>query len=534
MLCLLSAASAAEQNPMNNWNSGQEAGSVDTIKVNELLKLFEQEFHQDKKTAHLYAREAMEISAAIDYQKGLAYSKYYLALIFADYDFELSEEMLLYALDAAVEAGDAILQGKIYNIAGYLKNNLNEFEDALDYFERSLEIFAEMDSDSLSIAVYNNMAISYRRMGNYELALDNYFKAMAFNEALGNQVWLTTNYYNIGYTYMQGGNHTKGLEYLRKGLKSAQENNIQYLFPYILATFGRYYLDTGNYELALEYSHRAFRLAQQQMNRLQESITLNLITDIHAGTGNFDSAYFYQKKISAINDSINQDAQLNQIDYFKMKYQLEETVEQQQLKIKLLEIEEARQNTLITIYIISGLLVVSILIFTVLILRSRMKHKTLEHKALVLEKKNLDLAIEFKNKELAANTIHLMNMNEMISSIGKRVEALQKENVVPNEEVYSTILKELNKNISTQVREEFEIRFREVYTDFYERLNKRFPDLTPNERRLSAFLKLDMSTKDISAITYQSVESLKIARHRLRKKLGLARSDNLATFLNSI
>jgi DNA-binding CsgD family transcriptional regulator len=63
-------------------------------------------------------------------------------------------------------------------------------------------------------------------------------------------------------------------------------------------------------------------------------------------------------------------------------------------------------------------------------------------------------------------------------------------------------------------------------------LNEKFPDLSPSERRLCAFLKLDMTTKEISAITHQNAKSIDVARTRLRKKLNLTGTDhNLITFL---
>jgi len=73
-----------------------------------------------------------------------------------------------------------------------------------------------------------------------------------------------------------------------------------------------------------------------------------------------------------------------------------------------------------------------------------------------------------------------------------------------------------------------------VHNKFYNTLNSKFPDLTPNELKLCAFLRLNMSTKEIAAITYQSYNSLSTARYRLRKKLGLDEHTNLITYLNQL
>lgn len=82
--------------------------------------------------------------------------------------------------------------------------------------------------------------------------------------------------------------------------------------------------------------------------------------------------------------------------------------------------------------------------------------------------------------------------------------------------------------------EDFEIRFQQVYTGFYKKLNTDYPDLTPNELRLCAFFRLNMTTKEIAAITYQSANSIVVARYRLRKKLGMEKEENLVSFLSKI
>jgi DNA-binding CsgD family transcriptional regulator len=89
-------------------------------------------------------------------------------------------------------------------------------------------------------------------------------------------------------------------------------------------------------------------------------------------------------------------------------------------------------------------------------------------------------------------------------------------------------------NSSTKMWDEFEIRFKEVHKDFYNELHKAHPDLTLNEVKICAFLRLNMSTKEISAITHQSVKSINMARFRLRKKLHIDRDENLIAYLKSL
>ena len=82
--------------------------------------------------------------------------------------------------------------------------------------------------------------------------------------------------------------------------------------------------------------------------------------------------------------------------------------------------------------------------------------------------------------------------------------------------------------------EEYRILIEEISSTFYENLNARFPNLTPNERKICVYLRLNMSSHEISQFTQQSDEALKKARFRLRQKLGLKRGENLVAFLQQI
>lgn len=93
------------------------------------------------------------------------------------------------------------------------------------------------------------------------------------------------------------------------------------------------------------------------------------------------------------------------------------------------------------------------------------------------------------------------------------------------------ILRDIQANIKNSFRDEFSILFQNLHSDFYKNIYTRHGNLTPNEKRLCAFIRLNMSSKEISAVTGQSVKSIEIARSRLRTKLSLNRRDNLNAYL---
>ena len=82
--------------------------------------------------------------------------------------------------------------------------------------------------------------------------------------------------------------------------------------------------------------------------------------------------------------------------------------------------------------------------------------------------------------------------------------------------------------------EEFQYYFERVHPDFYRELDRRHPGLTVKDRRLCALLSLDLSSKDIAAITFREVRSVEASRLRLRKKLGLEGDTSLTDYIRSM
>ena len=122
----------------------------------------------------------------------------------------------------------------------------------------------------------------------------------------------------------------------------------------------------------------------------------------------------------------------------------------------------------------------------------------------------------------------------MIMNITERLKKARLTYKPENRKTAEDIIRELEQGITKDTWKEFELRFQDVHSDFYDKLNTLYPDLSPNELRLCAFLRLNMTTKDIAAITYLSINSINVARHRLRKKLDIDQDENLIKYLSQL
>ena len=161
------------------------------------------------------------------------------------------------------------------------------------------------------------------------------------------------------------------------------------------------------------------------------------------------------------------------------------------------------------------------------------KHKSeqaLITKSIDLENQKQRELLELKNKELASSALRLIEKDEVIRRLKTAI-------VDKKESLSDAAIKRLFKSISgssVQNWEEFEARFMAVNESFYERLNKQFPNLTQGDRKLCALIKLEFNSKEIAQLMGVSIESVHTIRYRLRRKLGLDRSDNLSEFINDL
>lgn len=149
--------------------------------------------------------------------------------------------------------------------------------------------------------------------------------------------------------------------------------------------------------------------------------------------------------------------------------------------------------------------------------------------------KNEKLRIEMiqQDKELANQAMNLVRKNEFLMKIKEEMLNLKKSShEEPVSEKIISIISKINREVGhNKQREVFDRAFDEVHEEFMNRLKTKFPSLTPTELRLCAFLKMNISTKEIAPLMNISVRGVEICRYRVRKKLGIDRTTNLTTLL---
>lgn len=151
-----------------------------------------------------------------------------------------------------------------------------------------------------------------------------------------------------------------------------------------------------------------------------------------------------------------------------------------------------------------------------------------------LQKENLENEVQFKNKELALATMHLVQKGAILSSIQEELQkAIQKNGEGKDlREDLDRIVRMVQHDAQLDADwEQFAVHFDSVYGDFLKRLRENHPYLSPYDLRLSAYLRMNLSTKELAHLMNISVRGVEGSRYRLRKKLKLAAEDNLVEYL---
>ena len=199
----------------------------------------------------------------------------------------------------------------------------------------------------------------------------------------------------------------------------------------------------------------------------------------------------------------------------------------------------------IIIYIILGIILIKLLLNEYNRYYRKQKEKLIEENNVLLEIKELEneqqlmrlkneqlsQSVEEINKELAASTMSLNSKNEMLAFIQEDLKNTTESESRSIKSVISTI----NKNITGKDPwSVFQEAFDKTDKDFLKKVKEIHPSLTANDLRLCAYLRLNLSSKEIAPLLNISVRSVEIKRYRLRKKMDLQHEQGLVEYILAV
>lgn len=159
----------------------------------------------------------------------------------------------------------------------------------------------------------------------------------------------------------------------------------------------------------------------------------------------------------------------------------------------------------------------------------QLEMRELENQQQIMKLKNLQLETDFENKskELATSTMNIINKNEILNNIREKLEQ------IPNNDSHiKKVLKIIDENLNEEdTWNMFVETFNNTDKDFLKKIKELHPSLTPNDLKLCAYLRLNLSSKEIASLLNITIRSVEVKRYRLRKKMKLEHEDGLVDYI---
>lgn len=478
---------------------------------------------------------------------------------------------------------------KFYIPLGASHEELGMWNKAMDYYMKALSIAENLGMEANKAMLYNNIANVYIKRKELDRAEEFLQKSLSINRVLQIKEELFVNYNNLGHIYFERKDYDKSLDYALQALQQLDSMNDAYYYYFEQTNIAELYICKKDYRLAVSYLRnamihqekfgfnsdlvqtylvlgtafnemggkvdsvyfyleKALELSRTLGNRYEESAILKRLAGHYKEDGYVGKAYNALLRSVQINDSIQEIDNSKKMADMEKIYNADHKVREKELLIKDITLKKMSADRLWITMASVAVLLVLVILFLINRVRSKVKEKETQRllaeqrKAIYEQEKELQLKkeqelnfkIDQRNRELTTYTLYMVKINEFIADVGEELKQLLLE-LNPRDKEHKQhlrlILNKLQQHNSTSNWEEFRYYFEQVHPSFYENLEKLHPDLTIKEKRLCAFLRLGLSSKDISAITFKEVRSVESARNRLRKKIDIPADENLTDFL---
>ncbi len=510
----------------NSINRKHEAGLV-TYNLIQLLYVsarYDEALQSISETLKEYAQP---VDSIILMKLHLISSKVYMRKTQYDKGFQSALNALDIAEGLGLENEKIKAKASLANLYHYTNNK----EKSLAIKKELLEIHRKNNNKRKIGLTLNDLGNSNYGIKNYDVALEYLNESLTYSKEVKNQGLIGITLFNIGKTHVKKGSVEKGINYLKKSIHHSRYISHNPLSEsWALKRLGSVYTEALNMpEKALPYLDRAIVLADSVGNKDDLYQSYRDRSAAYAALGDFKKALNDHENYKAINDSVYNIKKSKEVDRLKAEFETKEKEQQivlQENEIGLLE-EKEKVNKLQKSLLGGGLLLATGLI-GIGFYGFRQKIKRTK-----LEKEKVDAQLTFKKKELTTHALHLAKKNEVLESLKFKAEEFKKSEDI--QQGYQQLIRTIDFDLKDDNNwENFSKYFQEVHTNFNSNVKQQFPNVTANELRLMALLKMNLSSKEIANILNISQEGIKKARYRLRKKLEISTEDSLQDLVLSL
>ncbi|WP_019670580.1 tetratricopeptide repeat protein [Eudoraea adriatica] len=411
----------------------------------------------------------------------------------------------------------------------YLSNK--DYHLAKERFLESMQISEGKDNYMYHLSLVN-WGIAMNELNSPEEVIDKLPRAISFFKDDPHELHAKT---HLAEAYFLAGDYDKSLILGLANLKEAQDVNEQILISHNAGIISENYLALGRDELGLNYATETLK-SEIEKGFLDEQVIDAYLLQAKAlkNNGNYNDAIDALERYITLNDSLFDITKQKEVTNLQEYYEAEvknAKIQVQQEEIRTLN-EKAKVNKL-TKGLYAGGMASALALFGLSVFGYRQRIK----KNRIAREKREEIykqEIEHKKKELASQTLHLVQKNTFLEELKENLENLRNSPDKFKMEFRRIVMLLKKEKASDKDWETFKTYFSEVHNDFDAKLKTLCTHISEKEIRLAAFLRMNLTTKEIATTMNVLPDSILKSKYRLKKKLGLEKETDLTSFLNTL
>ncbi|MFY0625597.1 MAG: hypothetical protein JXR07_04850 [Reichenbachiella sp.] len=442
------------------------------------------------------------------------------SMVYTDFTTSIKNLLQAQRLYEELNATESLLP--VYSSLALVYQSMNEKENAIESINKAAEMAEQNGDSSFLSTIYTNKSSIYYHFKVIDSALHYGKIALAYKKALklrrGEKLMLL----NLGLIMAEYEELLdQSLAYMSEAERLSKDDKDGIMLSDVLAN--KIYVHYQRKELKACYAY--IDSAVVALDSVSNDYTLQAVHRMaHEIYGEFeimDKAYEHLLKENEIEEKLRGIEVQKKFEVLELNFENEKGL--RQIAVLEREATETKFNYTVAIFISVFLAMLIILVYWITKRNAQLREK------------GLRMELDHKNRELTSYAINFVQKNTLFSELKEMFTELQKKMTPESGASIRKIKGIIDDNYRADKEwENFKIRFEEVHVDFFNNLANKFPDLGNAEVKLCALLRLNLNLKESSNVLGISPDSVKTARHRLRKKLGLNTEDNLVHFLSSV
>ncbi|MGS2726394.1 tetratricopeptide repeat protein [Psychroserpens sp. BH13MA-6] len=529
--------------------------------------------HWDSVSLQIHEKGFERIKASGDNCK-LAISQFNLTRYALFQDHPETLDLAKKSLRISEKCGDLKQIAHAQSFIGAAYINLTEYKNALNFLLESEKNYTSI-KDSMGIAMVNlDLAMVYSNMQDQLRSVASTKKAADIYKNKGKDINYAVALIDMCSSYLDLKETDSVIKYLPMAHEIVIDKH-QLANAYVYQHYGHLNIQQGRYDEAIDHLKTSLDINKSIDDSSLNVNLYNFLVDAYKMKGSNDTAYNYALKSDSVAKSIGdndsklgslltlakssydvnkfqqsheaflayiqlKDSVLGQekikeiaaLEKFYESEKRENLIKIQQQENELLNSKNKAANNRNIALIISLFLLGAIGYALINKFRLRATKQEAISKLKDLENENLNQKIAYHKRELASKALHIAQKNEMLMETRDHLKALKKDN---HSDKVNELINKLH--IDKQINDnwdQFTNQFIEMNPDFYKRTTEKYPNITKNDIRMIALLKMKYDSNAIASLLNISLEGVKKARYRLRKKLQLSSDDNLEKHIMEI